>query len=159
VRLAQARLVELLAKQSLHELVAAFSRAADRLDAPAMAALFHPDATVDSGVVCGPPDYFATEFVRWVREHARVIFHSVSNELFRIEGARASGESHVLAVSRLNGTVATGGRDHDVLTAGRYLDRFEQRAGEWRFTARRFVLDYSIAHEADQNFFSSRLTP
>lgn len=138
----------LLIKQALHELNARFSRAADRLDAPAMQALFHPDAHIDSGVLQGPPEYFATEFVRWVKQNARVIFHSVSSELFEIEGTRASGETYMMAISRLNSTPQSSGTDLDVLTAGRYLDRFEQRDGCWKFTERRFILDYSISNPA-----------
>ena len=139
----QTQLEQLLVKQTLHELTARFSRAADRLDAPAMQALFHPDAHIDSGVLQGRPDYFATEFVRWVKQNARVIFHSVSSQLFEIEGTRASGESYVMALARLNATP-----DNDVFTVGRYMDRFEQRAGEWKFTERRFILDYSINQPA-----------
>jgi hypothetical protein len=139
---------QLLIKQALHELNAKFSRAADRLDAPAMQALFHPDAHIDSGVLQGPPDYFAPEFVRWVRQNARVTFHSVSSELFEIEGTKASGESYMMALSRLNATPESPAVDLDVLTAGRYLDRFEQREGCWKFTQRRFILDYSISQPA-----------
>jgi hypothetical protein len=110
----QLELETLLVKQTLHELIARFSRAADRLDAPSMAALFHPDATIDSGVLRGHPEYFAAEFVRWVQEHARVTFHAVSSELFQVDG-----------------TVA------------------KQREGQWKFSERRFVLDYSITRYAD----------
>jgi hypothetical protein len=145
----QLELETLLVKQTLHELIAGFSRAADRLDAPAMAALFHPDATIDSGVLRGHPEYFAAGFVRWVQEHARVTFHAVSSELFQVDGTVASGESYLLAVSRLKGTRECFGFDREVLTAGRYLDRFEQREGQWKFSERRFVLDYSITRYAD----------
>jgi hypothetical protein len=144
----QKELEQLLIKQTLHELVARFSRAADRLDAPAMQALFHPDAHIDSGVLQGPPEYFAVEFVRWVGQNARLIFHAVSSELFEIDGTKASGESYMMAISRINATPQSSDADLDVLTAGRYLDRFEQRDGRWKFTERRFVLDYSISQPA-----------
>ena len=142
-------LEELIVRQRLHELTARFSRAADRLDAAAMEALFHPDALVDSGVVCGRPDYFASEFVRWVRQNAHVIFHLVSSELFQVDGSRARGESYVLALSRLRAEFVNQSADVDVVTAGRYLDRFERRQGEWKFTERRFVLDYSMSRAAE----------
>jgi hypothetical protein len=144
----QLQLEQLLIKQTLHELTARFSRAADRLDASAMEALFHPDAHIDSGVLRGPPAYFAPEFVRWVRRNARVVFHSVSSGVFEIEGTKASGESYVMAISRLNATPESSGADSDVLTVGRYMDRFEQRAGQWKFTQKCFVLDYSISQPA-----------
>lgn len=137
--------LELLSKQSLHELNMGYCRAVDRLDEAAFLALFHDDAMIDSGVVRGAPGPFARRFIEWVRAHARVIVHQITNERFVIDGARARGESSVIAISRLLGAPA----DSDVLTFGRYLDHFEQRAGAWKFLQRRFVLDHSVAWPCD----------
>lgn len=130
----------LLAKQALHELIAAYCRAVDRLDEPAFVALFHSDAIIDSGVLRGDPAYFAREFNRWVRLNARVIFHAVTNEWFVIDGVRAIGESYVVALSRVHGDSG----ERDVLTLGRYFDRFERRNGSWKISERRFVFDHSV---------------
>jgi hypothetical protein len=137
------RLQALLAKQDLAELNAAYSRAVDRLDEQALVDLFHPDAFVDSGVLHGDPRYFAREFVKWVRTHARVVSHSVCQQWFDVDGDVARGETYVLAVARLK---EKGGTERDVLTAGRYLDRYARRDGRWRFLERRFVVDHSVAH-------------
>jgi len=140
------RLLSLLARQELHDLNARYCRAVDRLDEQAFMTLFHPDAVIDSGVLRGEPAYFVKEFAKWVRLHARVITHCITNEWFRIEGNRARGESYVIATSRLredNG-------ERDVLTVGRYLDCFEDRSSGWKFTERRFVLDHSIARNAHE---------
>ncbi len=135
-----AAIEQLLAKQALHELVTGYSRAVDRLDLAAFVELFHADAVIDSGVVRGAPAYFAQEFDHWVRGHARILFHAVTNEWFRIDGERAIGESYVLAVVRLRGDSG----ERDMLTVGRYLDRFELRELRWKFSERRFVLDHNI---------------
>jgi SnoaL-like domain len=135
-----ARIEDLIAKQELHELCAGYSRAVDRLDEAAFVELCHADAVIDSGVLRGAPEYFAREFGRWVREHARVISHAVTNEWFLVEGSHAIGESYVIAVSRLRGEPA----ETDYLTVGRYFDRFERRDGRWKFSERRFVLDHSV---------------
>jgi hypothetical protein len=135
-----AQIEGLIAKQELHELCAGYSRAVDRLDEAAFVELCHSDAVIDSGVLRGAPDYFARGFTRWVREHARVISHAVTNEWFLIDGRRAIGESYVIAVSRLRGEPL----ETDFLTFGRYFDRFEQRDGRWKFSERRFVLDHSV---------------
>lgn len=135
-----ADIAELLVKQKLRELVAAYSRAADRADEAAMAALFHPESLVDSGVIRADGRTFAREFVRWYRENADALSHSVCSSWFVVEGSSAVGESYVLGLSRLN---AVHGRKQ-ALTAGRYLDRFACRAGEWRFTERRFIADLGI---------------
>lgn len=132
----------LLAKQDLAELCAAYSRAVDRLDEAAFVELFHPDAVIDSGVLRGDPAYFAREFAAWVRSRARVIFHALCQQWFVVDGNAARGESYVLAVARL---FEADGQERDVLTAGRYLDRFECREGRWRFLERRFVVDHSVA--------------
>jgi len=142
----------LLIKQTLHELLTGFSRAVDRLDEPAMVALFHPDARIDSGVIRGAPGYFAAKFVRWVRTNARLLFHAVSNEWFQIDGSRAIGESYVVAVSRIR---AESG-ENDVLTVGRYFDRFECRETVWKFSERRFVLDHSTLLAAGQHALPER---
>jgi len=136
------RMRELLAKQDLAELCAAYSRAVDRLDEAAFVELFHPDAVIDSGVLRGDPSHFAREFSAWVRARARVIFHALCQHWFVVDGESARGESYVLAVARL---IEPEGRERDVLTAGRYLDRFERRKGRWRFLERRFVVDHSVA--------------
>lgn len=130
----------LLDREALHELVVGYCRAVDRLDAPAFVALFHADAVVDSGVLRGPPETFAREFVRWVETQARLVFHTVGNEHFVIDGDRARGECYVTAIARLRGAAG----EQDVLTVGRYLDRCERRAGVWKIAERRFVLDHSV---------------
>jgi hypothetical protein len=134
------QLEALFVKQTLHELNTAYSRAVDRLDEAAFVALFHVDAIIDSGVLCGEPVYFAREFARWIRRHGRLTSHVITNEWFQIEGANAIGESYVVAIARLRGDP----KESDVLTFGRYFDRFEQRDGAWKFVDRRFVLDHSV---------------
>jgi hypothetical protein len=136
------RLQGLLDRQELVELCAAYSRAVDRLDEAALVDLFHPDAEIDSGVLRGDPRYFAREFARWIRTQARVTSHAVCQQWFRVEGDAARGESYLIAVARL---VEADGTERDVLTFGRYLDRFERRAGQWRFLERKFILDHSVA--------------
>jgi hypothetical protein len=139
-----AEIERLLAKQALHELNTAYSRAVDRLDEPALVDLFHSDAIIDSGVLRGTPAYFAREFALWVRRNARIISHAVTNEWFSIDGPRAIGESYVVALIRLRDDTG----ESDVLTVGRYFDRFEYRDNRWRFWERRFVLDHSVTLSA-----------
>ena len=128
---------ELLAKQRLTELIAAYSRAADRADEQLLASLFHPDAVCDSGVIRAQGPEFARRFVVWAHEYAAVLSHCACSSWFDIDGDRAIGETYVLAMCRLN--QRHGGSQS--LVAGRYLDGFERRAGEWRFSSRRFVVD------------------
>ncbi len=130
-------LERLLVKQRLSELVAAYSRAADRADEQLLASLFHPGAVCDSGVIRAESQEFARKFVAWTHEYAAVLSHSACSSWFEVDGHEAVGETYVLAMCRLNERHGGG----QSLVAGRYLDRFERRDGEWKFVSRRFVVD------------------
>ncbi len=141
---------ELLIKQELHELVADYSRAVDTCDESALRALFHQDGVIDSGVLRAEPERFARLYVEWVRRNASVVFHAVTNVRFRVTGREATGECYVLAVSRVRADAAeahaaTEATERDVLTAGRYLDRFQERDGAWKFLERRFVPVHALS--------------
>lgn len=134
------RLDELLAKQSLHELLSAYCRAVDRADEHALQALFHPEAIVNGGVVNGTATEFASGVAGWLRAHAPVAFHTITNEYFEVSGDHAMGECYVLAINTTRGAAAS----TDTITAGRYLDRFERRHGQWKFIEHTFVMDCNI---------------
>ncbi|HVO46823.1 MAG TPA: nuclear transport factor 2 family protein [Steroidobacteraceae bacterium] len=143
------QLEELLIKQRLHELVVEYSSAADRCDEAALRELFHPDGLMDSGVLRGTPEFFAREFAKWVHSFARVTFHAVTNQRFHVSGTEATGEAYVVAVAQLIEPGEDGkpaGRD--VLTFGRYIDRFQERQGVWKFLERRFELRHQMAWPA-----------
>lgn len=135
-----AQIGELLAKQALHELLAAYCRAVDRADEAGLAALFHPDAMVSGGVVNDNAARFAHGVVKWLHANATVVFHAVTNEWFVVAGDRAQGECYVLAIATARGEHG----ETDTITAGRYLDRFERRDGTWKFSERTFVMDCNI---------------
>lgn len=150
---ATAVLDELLSKQQLRELVAAYSRAADRADEPLLASLFHPGAICDSGVIRAEGQEFARRFVAWTHEYAAALAHCVCSSWFELCGDSAIGETYVLAMCQLNerhGAVQS-------LVAGRYLDRFARRGGEWKFTERRFVVD--CAQVAPHEHSGEAMTP
>jgi hypothetical protein len=62
----------------------------------------------------------------------------IGNILIRIDGDKAAVESYLWAVSVIDGEAGP----RDVTTAGRYLDRFERRGGEWRIAERMVVHDW-----------------
>lgn len=131
---------ELLAKQSLHELMSAYCRAVDRADEDALRSLFHPEAIVNGGVVNGTAAAFASGVSSWLRANAPVAFHTITNEYFEISGDYAVGECYVLAINTTRGDTG----NTDTITAGRYLDRFERRGGEWKFIEHTFVMDCNL---------------
>jgi hypothetical protein len=134
---AMTALDELLSKQRLAELVAAYSRAVDRADEQLLASLFHPGAICDSGVIRAESREFARRFVAWTHEYAAALAHCACSSWFELRGDDAVGETYVLAMCQLNERHGTA----QSLVAGRYLDRFARRDGVWKFTERRFVVD------------------
>ena len=52
----------------------------------------------------------------------------------------AVGESYVIAYQN-----TLGDDPQDVMTGGRYIDRYERRNGEWKISHRTFVLDWTTS--------------
>ncbi len=137
-----------LSRQALHELLTAYCRGVDRADAALLASCFHDDAVVVTGTLNGPAREFVPGMTALLRQNVKRVFHAVSNEWFQIAGDRAVGESYAIAV----GTVAADGADVDTLVGGRYLDRFERRAGTWKIAERVFVQDWNMRQPSTAAF-------
>ncbi|RME65983.1 MAG: nuclear transport factor 2 family protein [Alphaproteobacteria bacterium] len=140
---AQARLIDsVLAKQHLHELLMAYSRGVDRADDALLASVFHEDATVMTGAFNGAARDFVPFIMNLMRNQLKLAFHSVANEWFEVAGDQAVGESYAIALAVAPGNDG----DRDVLTGGRYIDKFERRNGAWKISSRSFVTDWTIDH-------------
>ncbi|MBM4220093.1 MAG: nuclear transport factor 2 family protein [Gammaproteobacteria bacterium] len=133
------RLQELLDKQALQELVHAYCNAADRHDHAKMRALYHEDAIDDHGHFAKGP---AMEFIDKLPEIQKamdILHHNVTTTNFKLDGDRAEGEVYILAFHK----VKDGGAGYDVLIGGRYFDKYEKRAGVWKFSHRAIVADWA----------------
>lgn len=131
---------EILSRQRLQDLNAAYCRGVDRTDEALLRSIFHEDATVDAGVFNGNAMEFARVITEGLRQNSLRTFHSVSNQWFEIDGDSAVGETYVIG---LNTTVESGSQQ-DSVSGGRYLDRFERRDGVWKFVQRTYVMDWNI---------------
>jgi ketosteroid isomerase-like protein len=133
-----ARVAAWLDKEEIRETIYRFARGLDRCDESLLRAVFHADATDDHGVFRGT----ATDFVTWVLPVLRGMTrtqHTIGNVLIELAGERAFSESYFTAYHR----VVEAGAERDLVAAGRYLDRFEKRAGTWRIVHRHAVYDWS----------------
>lgn len=132
-----AALQELLDKEAIREVIYRFCRGNDRRDGEMMKSCFHPDATDDHGLYCGPAQgYFEASKERDAR--VRAIHHLVGQTLVEVAGDAAAAETY--ATATIDGFVGDG----EVLTLTvRYLDRFERRAGEWKISDRFVAFDTS----------------
>ena len=131
-------LERLVAVQAITDRIYQYSRAVDRLDADLLRDVYWPDGTDDHGIFTGSaPDYveWVMSFVgAWISTH-----HDNSNVMVDLDGDTAFVESHWTGWYRLphpDGYV-------DLVSCGRYLDRFERRDAEWRIAHRTCLSDWS----------------
>ena len=130
---------ELLDKQACVELVYRLARSIDRCDETLLRSLFHADATDDHGVFHGTATAFA-DWVMPVLHGMRRTQHCIANVLIEVKGDIAHGESYFTAHHALPNAE---GPDTYMIAAGRYLDRFERRDGQWRFAHRQACYDWN----------------
>ena len=131
-------LLELAHKQAIANTLASHSRGIDRADHTLLSSAYHPGATVDYGFFVGPAAELAT-ILAAAQKAQPVTLHRTSNMWIRLEGETARSESYVMAYME---TRDPGGATQRLI-GGRYLDRHERRAGEWRLVHRTYVMDWN----------------
>jgi len=129
-------ITRLLIKDRLRELAMNYCRAIDRRDPVLLASVFHEDAHDEHGTAFNGPIREFIASLDTIMAEFQVTQHSISNTSFRIDGDVAEGELYFDAYHR---TVPPEPRH--VLVRGRYLDRYERQAGEWRIAQRWLVWD------------------
>jgi hypothetical protein len=136
--------IELIAKQEIHEVLMRFLRGMDRQDWAAVRACFHPGAIHDHGTWRGSIEEFI-EREKSVYERFVVNTHFAGNELIAVDGDTATSELYSVCWHRV--AAEPGGTEVDWLAAMRFLDRFERRDGEWRIADRVVAIDWT-RHDA-----------
>ena len=85
----------------------------------------------------------AAGFIEWALEKLATStersVHNVTNMLIELAGEQAAVETYFLAWQRDRDDQGTA---REVFLAGRYVDRFEKREGEWRVAERAVVYDW-----------------
>ncbi|MEE2730403.1 MAG: nuclear transport factor 2 family protein [Pseudomonadota bacterium] len=136
------QLQDLLDKHAIHELIHAYCNAADRRDLDKVRALYHADALDDHG---GFFQGLAMEFIDQlpqIQAPMEILHHNVTTVSLKLDGHYAEGEVYVLAFHK----VKTEDEPFDLLIGGRYLDKYEKRAGVWKFSHRAVVADWVNVH-------------
>jgi hypothetical protein len=128
----------LLDKQSLYELSCRYMRGLDRLDAESLQSVFWEDAYCEYGFMNGTAAAFI-EFALGALADHESNQHMIGNTLFEVEGDEAFGEIYFHAYHKVK---SESGFD-DLIVAGRYLDRYERRGGEWKMAYRSERVDWS----------------
>jgi hypothetical protein len=141
----EATLRRLAQKEAIRECVHRFARGMDRHDAALLRSTFHDHALDNHGDVVLPPDRFVEWANAWHENVSAHHFHSITSHFSDVSGDEAHAVTYVLfTLVRKDGTtIHTGG--------GRYIDRLEHYAGEWRIVVRRLVIDWRLNAHASAN--------
>jgi hypothetical protein len=132
-------LADLLDRQQIVDVLHRYCRAVDRGDRALMRSVYHDDAIDRHGAFDGSAREFVEADLSPILPGLRGLMHSLANVLVEFDRPSAFVESHVTAHHRLE----SGGVMTDLVIGGRYLDRFEQRGGEWRIALRQAVYDWA----------------
>jgi hypothetical protein len=131
---------DLVAQQEIRDVLIRYTRGIDRMDPDLVLSCYWPGAHDDHGAFQGTAEDFAV-WVRDVLAHFDVTMHFIGNQLVEVEGDAAHAESYCVAYHRRQ--ARDGQQGHDLVIGLRYVDRLEQRDGEWRIADRRCVFDWT----------------
>jgi hypothetical protein len=141
----------LIDRQAIIDCLHRYTRGLDRHRNDFLASAFHPDGIDEHGAFRGT----IPEFVAWSEKlhsdepwtgHTHLLDNNHTD--FDDDGVTAHSETYVFFVHRRDSP------DGNIIEfgAGRYIDRFEKRDGEWRIAVRRLVIEWT-AH-TDQAIFA-----
>lgn len=127
---------EMKDRHEIGECLLRYTRGVDRFDRDLMRSAYHDDAWDQHGVASGDPDSFCRWAIDFHNKAQASHHHMVSNTVIDLDGDTAHVESYYLFVGDNRSGPPT-------LSYGRYVDRFERRAGDWRIAHRVCIIEYS----------------
>jgi SnoaL-like domain len=130
------RLEQLLERQDILDCLTRFSRGMDRFDREAFLSAFHDDAVIAAGPFVGGPVPLFEWATRLHNEGQAATHHNLLNITVDIDGNTAHTETYYLFVGRNRD-------DTNWIAGGRYIDRFEKRAGKWKIALRTNAIEWS----------------
>ncbi len=123
---------------SIRDVLARYCRGIDRADPALIASAYWPEAEDRHGCFDGNAHEFARFIGPFLAQHYTLTQHLLGQSLIRVEGDIAKCETYF---SSRHGKLSNGVRSVE-LVSGRYVDRMERRAGEWRIGDRQLILDF-----------------
>jgi hypothetical protein len=134
----------LLARQAIHDALLRYCWGIDRGDLGLVLSAFHADAVDNHS---GVEESAVERFTRTVPAAAGMkTSHNLANVLIQVDGLTAAAQSNLIAWHQFEFEGAT----YDWVLAGRYLDRFACRDGDWRISHRTVVYDLERFDAAGQ---------
>ena len=132
----EARLAALFDEADIRACLTRFSRGMDRFDKPLYLTAFHPDAVVAAGPFVGSAEACYDWAMPMHEAGQFATHHNLLNCTIDIAGETAHAETYYLFVGRNRD-------DSNWMAGGRYLDRLEQRNGEWKIALRTNLIEWS----------------
>lgn len=126
----------LLAKQAITEQLLAYCRGMDRIDLDLTRSVFTHDAVADYGAMFVGTGHGFAEFIGQVHPPLQTHSHHLRNVLVSVDGDRAGSEAYVIVRLR---SVGADGSLTDLVSHGRYVDRWRCEDGTWRIAHRRYL--------------------
>lgn len=155
---------DLLDRAEITDLLHLYCRGIDRRDESTLASIYHDDAIEDRG-----EGIFYGLASEWRRQTLPLLAvfeltqHCIMNILIDIDSDTAQGESYFNAYHRFGEPPETQddvlpvewpSSGTEMILAGRYLDRFERRNGEWKIAHRRMVCDWCRTQPVADDWFA-----
>jgi hypothetical protein len=129
---------ELADRLAIMDVLNRYARGIDRCDLEVLREVWWPEAVADYGT--GEINALAwSEGVVPALGAMRRTQHFLGNMLIDIDGETAMAETYCRAWHEVDSPAGP----QEMEVGGRYLDRLEKRAGDWRLLHRRYVLDWS----------------
>ena len=142
------RIREELDRAEIYRVLMRYARGLDRLDNELARSCYWDDATEDHGSYVGKPD----DFIQWA-DSTTLAFestqHGILNHSCDLQGDDAYCETYYLFTSKAK--VAP-----HLMSAGRYIDHFQKRSGEWRIANRVCIIE---AQYELHDYVLSRMMP
>jgi SnoaL-like domain len=131
-----ARLEKAADRQEILDCLTRFCRGMDRFDRDLYLSAFHADAQMAAGPYVGDvPGCWA--WAQPMHEAGQTTtHHSLLNNTVDISGDTAHSETYYLFVARNRD-------DSNWMAGGRYIDRLERRAGQWKIALRTNLIEWS----------------
>jgi len=132
----------LLAKDAITEVLNRFARGADSADLAVIRSVYWPEATDDHGNFSGNAMEFA-EYAMDVLKAFRTTMHFLTNVSIEFVVAHQAEVQCYFYAYHEHLPGADGTPPMVTVVGGRYLDRFEERDGEWRILKRVVTMDWN----------------
>jgi SnoaL-like domain len=145
----EAEVRDLCARRDINDALCCYMRGQDRLDPVLHRSAFHDDAYVDCGLMSGTADEFVT-FAQGFLGDLEGSQHIIGQVQIDVKGDAASGEVYFYAWHRIR----ENGEPKDLSVAGRYIDEYACKNGQWRIQKRCELIDWARTDAAADAFLA-----